>query len=243
LKDTSLGCQYLYLTTTYRCGKNIVKEVQSFVPDFAADANNPEGKVSRMVIPKNGVPMHLQIAEPGDMILCRTNAPLVSQCFQLIRLKKTATILGRKIGEDLIRLVERFKASSIDVLSQKVEAWYELEVSKENRKKFPSETRLIALSDKLDCLNEFIQESDSVQEVISKINAIFPERENSKGILLSSAHKSKGLESRRVFLLLLKEAQMPHPMAKTATSIEQEYNLLYVAKTRAIEELVYVVNS
>jgi superfamily I DNA/RNA helicase len=37
-----------------------------------------------------------------------------------------------------------------------------------------------------------------------------------------------------------KEAPMPHPLGKSPWEREQEYNLLYVAITRAIEELVFV---
>ena len=37
-----------------------------------------------------------------------------------------------------------------------------------------------------------------------------------------------------------KGATVPHPMAKGQWQTEQEFNLRYVAITRAIEELVYV---
>ena len=65
--------------------------------------------------------------------------------------------------------------------------------------------------------------------------------EQGEGIKLSSIHKAKGLESSRVFLLRTKDAPIPHPMARTAWAQEQETNLLYVAITRAIDELVYLV--
>jgi hypothetical protein len=45
-----------------------------------------------------------------------------------------------------------------------------------------------------------------------------------------------------VFLLQLRGASVPHPMAKSAWEREQEQNLLYVAITRAIKELVYVTD-
>jgi superfamily I DNA/RNA helicase len=79
-----------------------------------------------------------------------------------------------------------------------------------------------------------------VDEVIQKIESIFTDDKTTPGIMLSSVHKSKGLEARRVFILLPEEAPMPHPMSKTSWGREQEMNLKYVAITRAIEELVWV---
>ena len=58
--------------------------------------------------------------------------------------------------------------------------------------------------------------------------------------MLSSVHKAKGLEAKRVFILQPEGATMPHPAAHTLWEKEQELHILYVAITRAIEELVYV---
>ena len=60
------------------------------------------------------------------------------------------------------------------------------------------------------------------------------------GVLLSSIHKAKGLEADRVFLIEPEGAPVPHPMAKQDWEIEQEWNLRYVAITRAKKELIYV---
>jgi superfamily I DNA/RNA helicase len=59
-----------------------------------------------------------------------------------------------------------------------------------------------------------------------------------EGTLLSSIHRAKGLEAKRVFIL--RSDLLPHPMAKSEWAKGQEKNLSYVAKTRAIETLVYV---
>jgi len=69
---------------------------------------------------------------------------------------------------------------------------------------------------------------------------VFTDSLDTVGIKLSSIHKAKGLEAHRVFFLRPKGGECPHPMAKTGWQRGQEQNLLYVAITRAIEELVYV---
>jgi hypothetical protein len=61
-----------------------------------------------------------------------------------------------------------------------------------------------------------------------------------RGVLFSSVHRAKGLEAQRVFIIRNADAPMPHPMAKLGWERVQENNLVYVAITRAIHELVWV---
>lgn len=263
LNKTPAGCVSLKLNQTRRCGKAIVLEANKIVEDYQYHESNPEGKVcvSKMVgIDPPIFPIALTDEEgeadylpghnpatwsyhtfvkPGDMILCRVNALLVSQCFQFLKKGKKATIQGRDIGQGLVNMIMKMKASSLDDLEQKIERWYDREYKKETEKKFPSEARLIALGDKKDCICCFIEQSNSVEQMISKIYSIFTD--DSRGsIILSSIHKAKGLEADQVFILDPQQVPFPHPMAKTPQAIKQEYNLRYVAITRAIHTLVYV---
>lgn len=54
---------------------------------------------------------------------------------------------------------------------------------------------------------------------------------------LMTFHASKGLEFRSVYLIDLNEGLVPHRRAKTGEEIEEERRVLYVAMTRAKEEL------
>lgn len=58
-------------------------------------------------------------------------------------------------------------------------------------------------------------------------------------VTLTSAHRSKGMEYDRVFIL--KNQLFPHPRAKTPEALHQEDNARYVAYTRAMKEL-HVLN-
>lgn len=178
--------------------------------------------------------------QDGDMILCRVNAPLVSQCFRFLKAGRKANIRGRDIGQGLIKLIERMKCSNIAELIEGISNNLHIEIQKENAKRNPSDQRLIALQDRHDCLMCFCEEAKTVEEVTSKIERIFTDDKSGTGISLSSGHKSKGLESRRVFILMPEGAGCPHPMAKVDWEKVQEMNLLYVMTTRAREELYYV---
>lgn len=262
LEATERGCKVLPLTVTRRCGKAIVKEAQKIVPDFEAHESNSEGTVRRQQLKcecKNETDLSLvysNYVQDGDMILCRTNAPLVSECFKFLRDKRKATILGRDIGQGLVSTVRKLRKgykpsipelpalANLDYgvveLLRRLSNWLAAEQRKEQAKRNPNDTRLIALQDRYDCLCAFAEGQETVDDVISSIEAVFTDDKDNPGIRLSSVHKAKGLESKRVFILLPENAGMPHPMAKSVWQFEQEMNLKYVALTRAIEELVYV---
>ena len=180
----------------------------------------------------------------GDMILCRNNAPLIAEVFKFIRLGKKAIIRGRNIAENLIQLIARINKRKLDepdpkhteltLFEAKLEEWAEEELRKEKVKKFPSDHKMESITDRRDCLKVFIEECKSVVEIAEKINSIFTDKSTDE-ILLSSVHKAKGLEAKRVFWI-----QVPKRKKLTKSQIESENNIAYVAITRAIEQLNYV---
>jgi superfamily I DNA/RNA helicase len=174
------------------------------------------------------------------MALCRVNAPLIQECFRFLKLGRKANIQGRDVGQGLISLIKKQKADDITQLVAKLSEWLEKETLKERAKKRPNENKIITMQDKVDCICIFTEGCDSIRCVIDKIEGIFTDDHNTKCIKFSSIHKAKGLESDNVFLLEPKGATMPHPLAKTPQAVEQEFNLLYVAITRAIHKLVRV---
>ena len=183
------------------------------------------------------------MVEDGDMVLCRVNAPLVSECFKFIKAGRKANIQGRDIGKGLIKTVEKMKATTVEALIKALDQWLGDETRKEQARKFPSEMRITQMQDRVDCVRCFcdgIRPEAPPSEVVAKINAVFTDASQPGGIRLSSIPNAKGLAAKRVFLLQLEMACVPHPMAKLAWEKIQEEHLLYVAMTRAIEELVYV---
>lgn len=261
LGNSNLGVQTLPLNVTRRCGRAIVEEARKIVPDFFAHESNPEGvvKSARYEVPQLTIigpdtPMarryHSDVKQ-GDMLLCRVNAPLVSQCFKFLKEGRAANIQGRNIGKGIVDLINKLACDTVPELITKIDEWQHYETQKENARRDPNEARLIVIGDKAECLRSFTDGSKEIADVIKKVSSIFVNAsdENEKGapavkreecINLSSIHKAKGLEAQRVFLLEPEGAKVPHPMAKSAWQKEQEMNLRYVAITRAIGELVYV---
>lgn len=235
-------CVELPLNETRRCAKKVVKIAQELVPHFEAHEDNEEGNVEVLPFNQDLKGQYREVVEAGDMVLCRTNAPLVSECFKFLKSDRKANILGKDIGTNLIRLIEKMKAEDVGDLMQKLDDWKEKESQKESGRKNPNENRLIAIADKYECLIHFCEGAKSVESISDKIKAIFTDDKNVPGIKLASMHKSKGLEADNVFIIESGNATVPHVMAikAGAREIKAEYRLLYVALTRAKSNLYLV---
>ena len=239
LASSRRGVVTIPLTVTRRCGKAIVQEAQQYVPTYRAHESNCVGLVDRAGYEEGKTDQYRRMTGDGDMVLCRVNAPLVSQCFRFIKEGRKANILGRKVGEGLVALVEKSKKQSTLDLIAWLGDWLAKEQANENAKKYPSEGRLDNLQDRYDCLVAFTEGLSEVSAVVRKINSVFTDNKDAKGVNLSSIHKAKGLEARRVFILQPKGVG-PRMDKMQEWELEQEDNLRYVAITRAIEELRYV---
>ena len=136
LQESKQGCVTLKLTVTRRCGKAIVKEAQKYVQDFQAHSSNDAGSVTTMkMIPDtptwadpNRSKDYKTLVQDGDLILCRANAPLVSEVFKFIRNGRKAIIRGRNIGDGLIKLIAKLEkrkttTKTVRGLLEALEAW------------------------------------------------------------------------------------------------------------------------
>lgn len=80
---------------------------------------------------------------------------------------------------------------------------------------------------------------ESVRELVSylMIDDIKDDLSNKNKVILSTIHSIKGLEHKVVFILNVNNGSIPNYHAKSQESIEEERRLLYVAITRAKDEV------
>ena len=221
------GCDILKLCETFRCPSSIVALCNDHVGDFAALPEAPEGLVSHL----DSDQLRDKVAD-GDMILSRVNAPLYSLAFRMLRDGVKVVMRGRDFAEGLYKMICKMWDDDGGTMAN-IDAWYQKEFEKVSKRR-DSETALIALGDKHMCLIAFVEGCDTLDDVKARLE-VFNDK-STKGILLSSIHRAKGLESDRVFFWM-KDAPCPHPMAMSPWAMKQEHNLLYVARTRARQEL------
>ena len=224
-----LNAKELPLTVTYRCGKRIVAEAQRYVPDFTAGDDNPEGAVEHMRMSQL-----MPAVEPGDFVLSRINAPLVSIAMSLLKRGTRTVIAGRDVGKGLQGLITKFKAKSIPDLMAKISTWEQREtdrvIKRYQLRPAVLEQRTEAIRDQADMLTSLAEGAGSVYDVVNNITTLFADKSAGAVVTCSSVHRAKGLEANRVFVL-----------ADTLRADKQEeVNITYVAITRAKKVLTYV---
>lgn len=240
LEETDRGVDVMPLTQTRRCPKSHVELAKKIVPTFEAMAEAPEGSLEEKTEERA-----IDEMKAGDLVLCRTNAPVVRTAFRLLKAGVPANIQGRDIGKGLKGLVNRLtnkRSESVLVLIPKIDGYEMKELEKLKKLKRVSESRLEAVRDKCACLRSFCDGVQMSDQVIARIEEMFTDVEagetGKKFVLLSSVHRAKGLEADTVWVLY--PELMPHPMAKEPWAKKQEMHVRYVALTRSKNRLVFI---
>lgn len=235
------NCIKLPLTVSYRCPKAVVKHAQNWVNHIQAAETAIDGEVSEL-----DYKHLLGDVRAGDAVLCRYNKYLVNTCFKMIRAGIPAKIEGRAIGQGLIALAKRWKVKGYEALQNRLEAYLVRETKKYIEKK--QEEKADQLTDKVETLIVLIDRAreqgfTTIGELERMIDSMFSDdvSNDKKLVVLSSIHKSKGLEWENVFLLGRDQLQ-PSQFARQDWQMAQEINLIYVAVTRAKFKLVEVYN-
>lgn len=172
----------------------------------------------------------------NSSILCRNSAPLIAFAFGLLRRRVACHILGRDLAVGLEKLLDKVASScgGKEPTIQRLDALTQREAnglrSKGKRQEAANQ------EDRAECLKLFITSCTSLQDVRRTIQDMF---KAGPGITLSTIHKAKGLEWNTVFILDA-HALMPSPYATAQWEKIQEYNLGYVATTRARLDLKFI---
>lgn len=220
----------LPLSVSYRCAKAIVLEAQRYVPSISYAPNAEEGKVDIN---------SLTTIREGDWILCRNLKPLIQAYLWLIKNKIKCKIRGKDIAENIVNLIRKTGAKTLDGLMNALEIERNKLLDKLTKKgvRKPSlHPKMEVLEQKQEVIAFLSDEVTSVDGLIKLLEGIFSD--DTDGILLSTIHKSKGLENERIFFIC--PELIPSKYATQDWQIEQEYHLKYVAITRAKKELIYV---
>lgn len=231
------GAQVLPLSVSYRCGTAIVAHAQKLVPHIEAAESAHEGEVK--TVKENYL---MENVANGDLILSRVTAPLLGLCIRLIAKGKPARVKGREIGKQLVSATkEALGKRPWDDVQTALDEYLDKQTIVIMKRSKGASSALQALSDKVDgiraCIVGFGAEVTDLASFAAKVESIFGDGDAL--INLSTIHRAKGQEADTVYIVapeklpLFWKNQQPW-------EAEQERNLDYVARTRAIRSLVYV---
>ena len=239
-----IGCEVLPLTVSRRCPKSHVAKAQEIVSDIQAMDDAPEGTINS--VNASDLP---EVLSGGELVLCRMNAPLMKVAYQLIQNDTPVAIQGRDIGTGLANLCKKIakKKMSMDIIQflDVMELYTMKETERLDRRALVrrvSQSQYEMLNDRMACISIISQGLSTVGDLVDRLKALFTDTDKSKKnrkVLLSSVHRAKGLEADKVFIL--EPQMMPHPMAELEWEQDQEMNIKYVALTRSLDTLTFVI--
>lgn len=169
-------------------------------------------------------------------ILCRCTAPLIQFAFDLLGRGVACTVRGRDIATGLVQMVEKLGKPTVGETLTALRASANERADKLIRKGRSEEAE--SLWDKVNAIEVFGNRFASFTETFALTTSITDLFSAGPGITLSTIHRAKGLEWETVFILDFH--LLPSKWARTEAELQQEHNLIYVAQTRAILNLIYI---
>lgn len=221
------------LSVCYRCGKNIVKEAQMIVPHIEYSEHSKLGVVRQGIVEDISGKMS---------VVCRNNKPLVQLFFDLLNRNIKANIKGKEYGDSIVKMIEKTRSTGVDSMLKKIEVdrvKLKHKLIDRGIRKPENNQSMIDFMEKRDIIKVFTNKTSSIPQIKKMLSNIFVD-DIDKGIMLMTIHKSKGLEDDKV--MFLNPELVPSNFANTDELLQQEYNLKYVATTRAKSELIYLNN-
>lgn len=230
----------LPLSISYRCPKNVIELAKEIVPDIEAKEDAIDGEIINKVKIKD--------LKNDDMVLCRTTSPLFTLYMDLLKKGKTAHIKGKDIASNMIQLIQNTGQVALNANLESNGVFIQLYkdlIDRRNRlmvkkdlteEEATTDASILNQYDTIKALEVLSKSLTTSFQLIERINTIFDD--NKSGIILSTIHKSKGLEADNVYILL--PSILPSPLAKLDWELLQEDNLKYVAYTRAKKKLGFI---
>lgn len=211
----------------YRCSQSVIARAQGLVPDIEARPGAPIGST-------DWIEMDYSVLTNKDMIICRTNVPLVRTALELIKLGIPFYMRKGEQEAGLLGWYIRFwGGSSLEEMLENGRKWL-------GEIKAGGSWRAGEHSDRFEVIELLSMTCTDIRSLQDRIKEVFCSSANS-GVMLSSIHQAKGSEAERVYHI--RRDLCPHPRAKSSDELKQEQNALYVAITRAIMDYYEVVNT
>jgi superfamily I DNA/RNA helicase len=234
------------LSVCYRCASSHLELARTIVPQIQDRPDAIEGEV--IALGHEGWIDAVELSG-GDLVISRTNAPLVGLLWRLWARGIRARMRGRDLSRRLRELVDGAVAANVTTpegviehvqarANRALDALYAADPDID-----ADDPRVVAIEDEADGIEGLIVAAApaTIDELYCAIERVAGsedgEEMDSHTVWLSSIHRAKGDQARRVVILNADRIALPSPIDWQAA---QEENLRYIAYTRAKETLVLV---
>lgn len=230
LEGTVLGLADFPLTVTFRCPVSHVEMANRYVPDLQAAAGAPEGEIGEV-----SSEQALDHYCPDHLVICPTNAPVVSACLKLIARRIPAYVRGRAVGDQLISVLRGLPESrTVADVSRGVEHWRGRELLRLSGMDGTEDVQE-SVSDRADGLQAILSACQVPGEAEPLIGRLFGDDRREGVVTFSTVHRAKGDEAEHVWLI-----EAPGREPRQDWERRQQRNLRYVALTRSRHRLMFV---
>jgi len=233
-----LDAQIMTLSVTWRCPRSHVALAQKLVPEITAAPNAIEGEI-RVESMRT---FYATVQQPS-LVLCRCNAPMIEPVYALIRQGVKAAIMGKDLGEGLVKLLKKVQKSAklldhdLSGILVELAEYARAEIERLESRDQGNSAQL--LEDRVETIYALSEDCTTVADFEAKVDQVFDDKRTA--VTFSTVHRAKGLEAEYVYILA--PELMPHPRAEQDWERAQERNLLYVAWTRSKNTIVFLRSS
>jgi superfamily I DNA/RNA helicase len=228
-----LQSRVLPLSTCWRCPTSHLDLARILIPRITARPDAPIGTVTDTT-----AGIAARNVQPGNLVICRNNAPLLGMAYALMAKRVPCKIRGRDIAAGLESLIKKLRVTSISQLTPAV-ALYRPAQAERLRQRDATDSTVESHHDQCDCLEslaDMVGPTGTLDDITILLRDLFGDHlDDANTVVLSSIHRAKGSEADTVIVLwpeLLGRAR------GTAEAQIQEVNLAYIALTRARKHLI-----
>lgn len=240
----------LPLSICYRCPTSHLDRARALSPAIEARPGAPmgllevydeEGRCVESNIGTVGKRLAATQFRAGDLVICRSKAPLVRAAYELLKHNVPARILGRDLGRGLLAYVDAMRAPNVTALLQKVEQLtakaiqraVDLDDDQALAEAGDRRDVLVAVADGLADDDEW----NNIDVYRERLLELFGDGEDrARVVTLSTIHRAKGAEADRVWWLDHTKPDLAANFKREAWRREAEC-LRFVSLTRARQEL------
>jgi superfamily I DNA/RNA helicase len=231
------NCLEMQLPVSYRCPTSHIQLAKQIVPGIEAKLGAITGVMGNKT-PEEFIDM----VQPGDLVLSRMTAPLVTTCIDLIlNHNKKALIRGNDMGDQFCRQARGILGHHpMPRFLYELEQWLQFTIQAAGEDDSYLIDQAMDTARALEaCYLAFGNQCSNLAEFEERIKALFSPEDVTGCITLSTIHRAKGDEAETVWILNSNELPME---GNTEDQEMEEENLVYVAITRSLENLYFIPN-